>query len=136
MFIKNKKDLPEDNIVILNYKFLVDRFGYTIRITRFWEMLPLTFGLEKFELLDYNDYNFCFFENYLIDKSIEWRDGNDIDFSEIANKIFDIGNFTASEKILLKDGTPFNLEKRIWAIFLAVFYSDQATLLNNEDKND
>lgn len=134
-FIKSKGDsILESHVAKLAYDSITQKYGYTARISIFWEMLPMTFGLPKFELLDLGDYQFGFFENYLIEKHIEWENGNEIDFSEISEKILNIGDFTSSEKLLMLDNN--NLEIRLWSIFTAISFPDPTLLTYKNKEND
>lgn len=130
MFIKSKGDLlTESDLANRSYDVLSQKFGYTSRISKFWEMLSTTFGLSKFEIMDYSDFRFGMFENYLLDKFTEWSNGKDIDFSEISGRIMEVGDFTVSEKLLLSS-EPESLEERVWSIFEVISFPERSLLIN------
>lgn len=96
------------------YNLLSLEFGYTARVTNIWPLLLASIGKKEFELLDLRRYDNGNFEAYLIDTFVQWRDGEDIDFSEVYNEILRVGDFTAEEKYLLERSS----ENILWAIFL------------------
>ena len=130
MFIKSKSDsILGSQTAKIAYDCIVSRFGYTARISRFWEMLPLTFGLPKFELINLGESQFGIFENYLIDKNIEWGSGKEIDFSEIGKKVLDIGDYTMTEKLIMLGNNGLDLDTRLWSIFVAISFPDPSLLI-------
>lgn len=94
---------------------VVQKYGYTARITRMWEFLCDIIYSPHFEILDTTTVD-PMFDSYLVDRFVEWNEGKDIDFSEIKDKIFEYGDFTVVEKQKLED----KIEYKLWGIFLAV----------------
>lgn len=127
MFVKNKNDKDYTNTVKEVYKLLSAQFGYTARISNFWELLKNSLGIKEFEIFDPRLSNNGSFEAYLIDKQIDWQSGEDVDFSEIYEAILVTGTFSGSEKLLLSSS---NLEERLWAIYLVICDPYMNELLN------
>lgn len=117
MFIKNKNDNDYTGVTKSVYHILADRFGYTARISDIWELLRYSFGIEEFELLNPRLYQNGMFESYLLDELIKWRNGEDVNFTDIYQAILTVGDFTGREKLMFDYG---NVEERLWAIFLVV----------------
>lgn len=117
MFVKNKRDTDYTEVVRTVYKSISDRYGYNARINDIWPLLTTALNIEEFEILDPKSYLNGNFEAYLIDRMIDWRNGKNVDFSEIYNVILDIGDFTDVEKLKLENE---QVEERLWAIYLAV----------------
>lgn len=116
-FIKTKNDTDYTDITKSVYKILKNKYSYQARISDIFQLLRDSFGLDEFILLDFNLMNNGPFESWLVDKYISWINGDEIDFIEISNSIFTVGDFTISEKELLKTGL---IEERLWAIFLVL----------------
>lgn len=117
MFIKNKNDNDYTGVTKSVYHILADRFGYTARISDIWELLRYSFGIEEFELLNPRLYQNGMFESYLLDELIKWRNGEDVNFTDIYQAILTVGDFTGREKLMFDYG---NIEERLWAIFLVI----------------
>lgn len=117
MFIKNKNDNDYTGVTKSVYHILADRFGYTARISDIWELLRYSFGVEEFELLNPRLYQNGMFESYLLDELIKWRNGEDVNFTDIYQAILTVGDFTGREKLMFDYG---NIEERLWAIFLVI----------------
>ena len=117
MFIKNKNDNDYTGVTKSVYHILADRFGYTARISDIWELLRYSFGIEEFELLNPRLYQNGMFESYLLDELIKWRNGEDVNFTDIYRAILTVGDFTGREKLMFDYG---NIEERLWAIFLVI----------------
>ena len=113
---KTIKDINYTDVVISSYN-LLQHLGYSARISDLWKMLCIVFGIQEFEILDLRSRNVGEFESYMFDKLIDWKQGKEIDFQEIENSIFEFGDFTGREKMLLTSG---NLQERLWAIFLCL----------------
>ncbi len=127
MFVKNKNDKDYTNTVKEVYKLLSAQFGYTARISNFWELLKNSLGIKEFEIFDPRLSNNGSFEAYLIDKQIDWQNGEDVDFSEIYDAILVTGTFSGTEKLLFSSS---NLEERLWAIYLVICDPYMNELLN------
>lgn len=112
--IKTINDKDYTDTMRLSYKVLMNGVKFP-KVTEFWRMLTLVFGLKEFELLDLKNSRVFEFESYLIDELIEWRKGNPIDFSEIKESVFTFGDFTEMEKLLMNSGL---MEERLWAIYV------------------
>ena len=124
MFCKSKED-PISPTAKVFYDTITEKFSFLARVSRFWEMLPLTFGIPRFEILDLGDFRIGQFENYLIDKMIEWENGKEIDFDEVGQRCLGAGDFTGTELLLMSE---VNLPLRIWALFLAITFPDPAEI--------
>ena len=117
MFIKNKNNDDYTDIVRSVYHLLSNRFGYTARISDIWELLRVSYGIDEFELFNPVLYQNGLFESYLLDELIKWRNGEDVNFTDIYKAILTVGDFTGSEKLMFEYG---NIEEILWAIFLVV----------------
>lgn len=116
-FIKRKSDTDYTDVTksvynILKYKY---SYSYQTRISDIFQLLKDSFGINEFVLLDFRTMNNAPFESWLVDRYISWMKDEEIDFIEIANSIYAVGEFTISEKELFKSGL---IEERLWAIFL------------------
>jgi len=125
---KNKADYSVPAILVNNE--IVRKYGYTARITRFWEFLADAILIPKFEILDLTTIH-PDFESYIVDRYIDWVNGKDIELKEIQEAILVAGDFTQNEKLLLKDK---EIEDKLWGIFLAVSNPDR--IIENNLKND
>lgn len=114
--IKNKNNTDYSSSAAMVCNLIIDKYGYTARITRMWEMLQDALSIPKFELLD-TRYVRPEFESYLVDRLIDWNSGKDVDFSQIKEAILIAGDFSGMEKLLLGQD---DFEDRLWGIFLAV----------------
>jgi len=114
--IKNKESSDFSSSAALVCNLIVEKYGYTARITRIWELLQDALAIQEFELLDYRGVK-PEFESYLVDRLIDWNTGKDVDFSLIKEAILLAGEFTGKEKLLLRQD---DIEDRLWGIFLAV----------------
>lgn len=117
MLVKNKNDVDYSENVKLTYNSLISQVGCSARITDIWRLLQLAFGIKEFEILTPEQYQNGSFYSYLIDKQIEWINGENVDFSEISQVILETGDFTNMEKLLFTSG---NLEEKLWAIYLVI----------------
>lgn len=117
-FKKSISDKNYTDIVKTNYKYLIYKYGYTLRISNLFELLKTSFAINEFELLDFknNDIN-SQFESYLMDEFINWKNGKVIDFSDIYRSIVTVGEFSKRELDIFEKG---NIEEVLWSIFLAI----------------
>lgn len=129
MFIRNKNQRIEDytDNVKSVYKLLRGKYGYTLRISSFWKLLTDSLGISEFELIDFRDIPNGEFENFLIEFQLKWMRGEDVDFSDIKDKVLEIGDFTRTEKELIIDG---DIEERIWAIYLSICNPELENVFN------
>ena len=116
--IKTKDDIDYPETTRQVYRILADKYGYSMRISDIWELLAVSFGIPKFEILDPRLYQNGQFESILIYQYISWRQGNPVNFTDLANLILNTGDFTGLEKIILSQE---ELENRLWAIYLCLF---------------
>ena len=116
-FIKNKFCSDYTDICKQVYITLINKYGYTIRVSNIWQLLADSIGIDKFEILEPRVYQNGSFEAYLIDRQIDWQDGKDVNFDEILDAIIRTGDFTGSERLLLNSG---DIEERLWGIYLAL----------------
>lgn len=117
-FKKSISDKNYTDIVKTNYKYLIYKYGYTLRINSLFELLKTSFAINEFELLDFKngDIN-SQFESYLMDEFINWKNGEIIDFSDIYRSIVTVGEFSKRELDIFEKG---NIEEVLWSIFLAI----------------
>ena len=126
--IKNKENTDYTSSAVLVCNLIVEKYGYTARITRIWEMLRDSLSISEFEFLDFRNIS-PEFESYMVDKLIDWNTGKDVDFSQIKDAILTAGYFTGIEKLLLNQE---DIEDRLWGIFLAVSNPGRTINLNNK----
>lgn len=123
--IKNKESNDFSSSAALVCNLIVEKYGYTARITRIWELLQDALAIPKFELLDHREVK-PEFESYLVDRLIDWNTGKDVDFSLIKEAILLAGEFTGKEKLLLRQD---DIEDRLWGIFLAVSNPERTIII-------
>lgn len=123
--IKNKESNDFSSSAALVCNLIVEKYGYTARITRIWELLQDALAIQEFELLDYREVK-PEFESYLVDRLIDWNTGKDVDFSLIKEAILLAGEFTGKEKLLLRQD---DIEDRLWGIFLAVSNPERTIII-------
>ena len=128
---KSKENTDYTASAALVCNLIVEKYGYTARITRIWEMLADALAIKEFEFLDFKTVR-PEFESYLVDRLIDWNSGKEIDFTLIKEAILVAGDFTGLEKILLGQD---DIEDRLWGIFLAVS-NPERTININTIKND
>lgn len=116
-FITNKFNTDYPDITRSTYNLLWIKYGYSARITLFWDLLRTSVGDSEFELLEYRTIHNGEFMSWLIDRLIEWREGKDVNFSEIYRAFLVAGDFTIQEKIKFEY---CSIEERLWAIYLVV----------------
>lgn len=107
---KSIKDKDYSGGAILVCNTIKAKYGITARITRIWEFLEVALSIEKFEILDTRLVH-PNFESYIVDRFIDWMNGEEVDFSEIQKAILVAGDFTEREKILLRQN---DIEDRLW----------------------
>lgn len=122
---KNKESNDFSSSAALVCNLIVEKYGYTARITRIWELLQDALAIQEFELLDYREVK-PEFESYLVDRLIDWNTGKDVDFSLIKEAILLAGEFTGKEKLLLRQD---DIEDRLWGIFLAVSNPERTIII-------
>ena len=123
--IKNKESNDFSSSAALVCNLIVEKYGYTSRITRIWELLQDALAIQEFELLDHREVE-PEFESYLVDRLIDWNTGKDVDFSLIKEAILLAGEFTGKEKLLLRQD---DIEDRLWGIFLAVSNPERTIII-------
>ena len=123
--IKNKESNDFSSSAALVCNLIVEKYGYTARITRIWELLQDALAIQEFELLDYREVK-PEFESYLVDRLIDWNTGKDVDFSLIKEAILLAGEFTGKEKLLLRQD---DIEDRLWGIFLAISNPERTIII-------
>lgn len=123
--IKNKESNDFSSSAALVCNLIVEKYGYTARITRIWELLQDALAIPEFELLDHREVK-PEFESYLVDRLIDWNTGKDVDFSLIKEAILLAGEFTGKEKLLLRQD---DIEDRLWGIFLAVSNPERTIII-------
>jgi hypothetical protein len=126
--IKNKENTDYTSSAVLVCNLIIEKYGYTARITRIWEMLRDSLSISEFEFLDFRNIS-PEFESYMVDRLIDWNTGKDVDFSQIKDAILTAGYFTGIEKLLLNQE---DIEDRLWGIFLAVSNPGRTINLNNK----
>lgn len=123
--IKNKESNDFSSSAVLVCNLIVEKYGYTARITRIWELLQDALAIQEFELLDHREVK-PEFESYLVDRLIDWNTGKDVDFSLIKEAILLAGEFTGKEKLLLRQD---DIEDRLWGIFLAISNPERTIII-------
>lgn len=123
--IKNKESNDFSSSAALVCNLIVEKYGYTARITRIWELLQDALAIQEFELLDYREVK-PEFESYLVDRLIDWNTGKNVNFSLIKEAILLAGEFTGKEKLLLRQD---DIEDRLWGIFLAVSNPERTIII-------
>ena len=122
MLVKNRNSNDYTEVFKSVYHLLSIEFGYSAKITDIWMLLARSFNIPKFELIDTRQYQNGEFESYLIDRLIEWRDGKDVNFSDITEAILVVGDFTTSEKLMFEHG---KIDERLWAIYTIILDPDK-----------
>ena len=117
MLVKNKNNNDYTDIVKSVYHLLSSEFGYLARISDIWLLLARSFNLPKFELIDTNQYQNGELESYLIDRLIDWREGKDVNFTDISDALKFVGDFTGDELLMFEHG---KIDERLWAIYLVI----------------
>ena len=115
--ITNKFNTDYPDITRSTYNLLWSKYGYNARITLFWDLLKTSVGDVEFELLDYKTIHNGEFMSWIIDRLIEWKNGEDVNFGEIYRAFLLAGEFTGSEKLKFEY---CDIEERLWAIYLVV----------------
>lgn len=116
---KNITDYPETTAITFNY--LKALHGYEARISMIWKLLAEAFNKKEFDVLDYNFVENGHIISWLIDRQIEWQNGEDVNLSEVYRALLEAGEFTSQEKNMFEYG---NIEERLWAIFLLITNPD------------
>lgn len=134
--IKTKESNDYTITTVTVFNSLKSKYGFSARLTDIWVLLREAFMIEEFEILDPKMSFNGPLQSFLIDKQIKWMNGEEVDFKDIVDTILKVGDFTASEKRLFKDG---NIEERLWAIMLAVTNPGldlDFNFKNNSNNND
>lgn len=117
MLIKNRYSNDYTEIVKSVYHLLSAEFGYLARITDIWNLIAKSFNIPELELIDTRQYQNGEFESYLVDRFIDWRNGKDVNFTDISDAVKLVGDFSESEKLMFLHG---KLDERLWAIYLTI----------------
>lgn len=115
--IKTKNDEDYPDFVKLICNMVIDKYSYTARITRLYEMLKYLLHIEEYQALDVKNIQNGTFDAYLMDRCVDWQSGKQVNFKEIYDAMLVNGDFTYSEKLLF---TTSNIENVLWGIFIAV----------------
>lgn len=115
--ITNKFNTNYTDIVKQTYLLLRDRYKYSARVSDIWKYLLEIYGKEEYDALDYEYVQNGTLTSWLIDRQIDWQNGEDVNFSEIYRALQTAGDLTGSEKLLFESG---GIEERLWAIYLVV----------------
>ena len=115
--IKNIGESVFPENVVVTELFLKTKYGYTLRISMLLQVLKDFLGITEFTILDERISNNGPIESYCIDQFISWKNGNDVNFSELFRNIKKEYTFSGSEKLKLEEG---NIEEKLWAFFLAL----------------
>lgn len=117
MYVKNKNNSDYTNQVRVFFNVLNSKYKLSARISDIWMLIMTGFGLQQFSILEPRLYNNVEFESKLIDYLLKWKKGNDLDFSEIANLVLNVGDFSGAEKLMFGNN---NLEECLWAVFMVI----------------
>lgn len=116
-YIKTKNDTDYTEIMISVYNLLSEKYKYSARITDIYNLLKDSFGLLEFDLLDFEKINGIELESWIIDRFVDWKRGNPVNFTEIYRYLLESSDFSDMEKDLFENGF---VEERLWAIFKLV----------------
>ena len=105
----------------MSYLKLIDKYSNIARISDIFTLLRDAFDIDDWVALDPNILQNGTLESYLIDRQIEWMNGNPIDFNDIYQALLTAGDFVASEIKIFEQG---NIRERLWAIFLVITRPD------------
>ena len=83
MYLKNKNSSDYTSQVRVFFNVIDTKFRYSARISDIWALIMTGFGLQQFDILEPQFYNNGEFESKLINYLISWKNGEDIDFSDI-----------------------------------------------------
>ena len=117
MYLKNKNSSDYTSQVRVFFNVIDTKFRYSARISDIWALIMTGFGLQQFDILEPQFYNNGEFESKLINYLISWKNGEDIDFSEICELVLSVGDFSKAEKLMFGNN---NLEECLWAIFMVI----------------
>lgn len=120
-FIKTINDTDYTQTVQYVYLKLIDKYRNIARISDIFTLLRDAFDIDDWVALDPNILQNGTLESYLIDRQIEWMNGNPIDFYDIYQALLTAGDFVASEIKIFEQG---NIRERLWAIFLVITRPD------------
>lgn len=120
-FIKTINDTDYTQTVQYVYLKLIDKYKNIARISDIFTLLKDAFDIDDWVALDPNILQNGTLESYLIDKQIEWMNGNPIDFNDIYQALLTACDFVASEIKIFEQG---NIRERLWAIFLVITKPD------------
>lgn len=112
--IKNK----EDELTVLASNAVNNirkNFGLSTRITDIWTVLPrVLLDQKQFDIVDLHFVMNGDFDAYLVDELISFKRGDNVDFTNIKNKLLEVGDFTTSELLSLKNEFA---DEAIWGFF-------------------
>lgn len=120
-FIKTINDTDYTQTVQYVYLKLIDKYRNIARISDIFTLLRDAFDIDDWVALDPNILQNGTLESYLIDRQIEWMNGNPIDFNDIYQALLTASDFVASEIKIFEQG---NIRERLWAIFLVITRPD------------
>ncbi len=80
-------------------------------------MLRDAFGIKEFALHDPRTVRQLELQSWLLDRQIEFMNGEDVDFTEIYEALMIASDFIRSERINFELG---NVEERLWGIFWTI----------------
>lgn len=120
-FIKTINDTDYTQTVQYVYLKLIDKYRNIARISDIFTLLRDAFDIDDWVALDPNILQNGTLESYLIDRQIEWMNGNPIDFNDIYQALLTAGDFVTSEIKIFEQG---NIRERLWAIFLVITRPD------------
>lgn len=120
-FIKTINDTYYTQTVQYVYLKLIDKYRNIARISDIFTLLRDAFDIDDWVALDPNILQNGTLESYLIDRQVEWMNGNPIDFNDIYQALLTAGDFVASEIKIFEQG---NIRERLWAIFLVITRPD------------
>ena len=116
-FIKNINDRNFTPDMLLTYHLLSKKWSYRARVSSIYEMLRDAFGMKEFALHDPRTVRQLELQSWLLDRQIEFMNGEDVDFTEIYEALMIASDFIRSERIDFELG---NVEERLWGIFWTI----------------
>lgn len=125
-FVRNIESTDYTPTVRAVYDSVTMKFKNSARITNLLDMLKYTFGFKEWLLFDPKTFQSAQFTSYLVDRMIDFKEGRDVDFTEVYESILVAGDFVGREKYSFEMG---DIEERLWALFMAI--DDPYKSINN-----
>lgn len=115
--IKNNKEADIPNSVTMTKEYLLSKYGISLRLSMILQVIKDFLNTKEFDIIEER---FCSngpIEAYCIDRFIDWRKGDNVNFSDLYNELRKVYTFSRSESLRLEE---INIEEKLWAFFLAL----------------